>query len=311
MSLASPTASDELRPRVTDVDEVVFRSSSVWIGRFRCAPEHALFADSGPASAHLVVFPRTSVRIRHAGRAEFLSSRNVVTFYNPGDEYRRRPVCPEGDDCDWFAISPVLARSVASREDPHAAEPRVRVFDFDHGPGDARSYWQQRALASRAALGAEPLEVEEGAVRILARLVGSAVGRRIAQGERPVPRAQRELADRARQALAARLDEPLALESLARAVRCSAYHLCRVFRRATGTSLHGYRSQLRLRRALDLIGDGADDLTRVALELGYSSHSHFSHAFHRAFGVTPTQFRGAIGRGARARVRQEAGSSAP
>jgi AraC family transcriptional regulator len=275
----------------------------VWIGRFRCAPEHGLFADSGPASAHLFVFPRTSVRISHVGRDEFLSSRNVVTFYNPGDEYRRGPVSPEGDECDWFAMAPELARSVVSRENPRAAEGGARVFRFDHGPCDGASYQQQRVLASRAALGASALEVEEGAVRILARLIRSVHGQSTFEGGRPLRAAHRELADAARQALAARLAEPLSLEHLARALGCSAYHLCRVFRHATATSLHEYRSQLRLRRGVDLIEGGAEDLTRIALELGYSSHSHFSHAFRRAFGVTPTQFRGAIGRGARTRIR--------
>jgi len=35
----------------------------------------------------------------------------------------------------------------------------------------------------------------------------------------------------------------------------------------------------------------ADDLTSLALDLGFSSHSHFTLAFRRAFGCTPSQFR--------------------
>ena len=55
------------QPRVTPVEELVFRSRLVWIGHFRCPPDSGLFVDSGPASAHLFVFPRTSVRIQHLG----------------------------------------------------------------------------------------------------------------------------------------------------------------------------------------------------------------------------------------------------
>jgi AraC family transcriptional regulator len=37
----------------------------------------------------------------------------------------------------------------------------------------------------------------------------------------------------------------------------------------------------------------SDDLTRLAHELGFSSHSHFSNAFHRWSGRTPSAFRAA------------------
>ena len=35
----------------------------------------------------------------------------------------------------------------------------------------------------------------------------------------------------------------------------------------------------------------ADDLTELAMDLGFSSHSHFSARFRRAFGLTPSEFR--------------------
>ena len=56
-------------------------------------------------------------------------------------------------------------------------------------------------------------------------------------------------------------------------------------------SMHQYRSRLRLRTALERIHEGASDLTRLALELGYSSHSHITEAFRRAFGLVPSACR--------------------
>ena len=52
-----------------------------------------------------------------------------------------------------------------------------------------------------------------------------------------------------------------------------------------------YRYQLRLRlaRALDLLGR-YDDLTMLGLDLGFSSHSHFSAAFKQTYGLTPAEF---------------------
>ncbi len=43
------------------------------------------------------------------------------------------------------------------------------------------------------------------------------------------------------------------------------------------------------RRALDLLGR-YDDLTQLGLELGFSSHSHFSSAFRQAYDRTPAEF---------------------
>ena len=69
------------------------------------------------------------------------------------------------------------------------------------------------------------------------------------------------------------------------------YHLARVFKERTGLTLHAYRDQLRLRASLDPVAEGRADLTELALDLGYSSHSHFTDAFRRAFGAPPRAIR--------------------
>ena len=43
-------------------------------------------------------------------------------------------------------------------------------------------------------------------------------------------------------------------------------------------------------RALDLVAD-CEDVSALALDLGFSSHSHFTAAFRQAYGRTPTGFR--------------------
>jgi len=54
-------------------------------------------------------------------------------------------------------------------------------------------------------------------------------------------------------------------------------------------SFGAWRQQLRLARALDLIGRGRP-LGLVAVELGYASPAAFSAMFKRALGVPPRQF---------------------
>jgi AraC family transcriptional regulator len=59
-------------------------------------------------------------------------------------------------------------------------------------------------------------------------------------------------------------------------------------RRHAGVAL---RQRLRLQDAALALGEGAEDLTRLALDLGFSSHSHFAQAFRAYFGTTPSRFR--------------------
>lgn len=72
--------------------------------------------------------------------------------------------------------------------------------------------------------------------------------------------------------LAKRVAEPVSLESIGWAVGVSPFHLCRVFRALTGTSVSRYRHRLRLRAALESVADAHADLSAVAFEHGYSSH---------------------------------------
>jgi AraC family transcriptional regulator len=45
---------------------------------------------------------------------------------------------------------------------------------------------------------------------------------------------------------------------------------------------------------LERLRDARGDLTGIALDLGYSSHSHFTFAFRRHFGYAPSAFLRAI-----------------
>jgi AraC family transcriptional regulator len=99
-------------------------------------------------------------------------------------------------------------------------------------------------------------------------------------------------------ALVARVKEMLinasglkvSLGDLAQAVGSSPSHLAAIFKKAEQTTIHRYLVDLRLRRAASLLW-GCDDLTTLALNLGFASQSHFSNAFRRWAGVPPGQYR--------------------
>lgn len=91
--------------------------------------------------------------------------------------------------------------------------------------------------------------------------------------------------------LASHFDQPLTLPQIANYAGISVYHLCRKFRIGTGLALHQYIRQLRVRHGLEAVRESDHALSRIAVDLGFTHHSHFTTVFRREFGVTPSQFR--------------------
>jgi AraC-like DNA-binding protein len=81
------------------------------------------------------------------------------------------------------------------------------------------------------------------------------------------------------------------LADVGQALGVSPVHLTEVFRQVEGTPFYRYALQQRLERAVRLLPGYGGDLSALALELDFASHSHFTTAFRRAFGCTPAAFR--------------------
>ena len=84
-----------------------------------------------------------------------------------------------------------------------------------------------------------------------------------------------------------RLANPPSLEEIGQAAGCSPFYLSRTFSAATGMTIPQYVRQLRMERAASLLRSGRFNVTEAAMEVGYSSLSHFSQAFHDTFGCCP------------------------
>jgi AraC-like DNA-binding protein len=276
------------------LEALLFDSPLVGIGTFRCRPDHPLFRDSGPSSTYCFVFPRTSVWIQHADGHPFVADPRIVTYYNAGQIYSRRALSPEGDRGEWFAVAPDLADEVVCSVAVQGRGPGTSVFRFTHGPSHAAAYLLQRRISEhvRAHPATDSLEIEERVIGLLADLVGLTARVRVAPQRRAAARRQTELVEHARAILAQSATERMHLSELARQLSCSVFHLCRVFKQVQGTSIHAYRLDLRLRLALEPLRDKNADLTRIAMDLGFCSHSHFTAAFRRQFGITPSAFAG-------------------
>lgn len=268
------------------IDRIIYSTPGFKLGVFRCTADDPRFRDSGPIEDHIVVFPRTGVWICHEGSRPFVADPNVATVYNCGQRYTRAPLCRDGDRGDWFAVSPELAVELAGGAGAGTDDVAARPFGVEYLPVSATLYAMQRRVVELVEHGADALQIEELALAVL----GEAL--RAARAGRPIRResttAHRELAMRIRAELADRLAEPLDLATLAERLGASPWHLCRVFKEQTGTTIHAWRQDLRLRAALEHLAPASHGISTLAHELGFSSHSHFTAAFRRRFGFPPS-----------------------
>ncbi|MBK5962077.1 AraC family transcriptional regulator [Rhodoplanes elegans] len=69
--------------------------------------------------------------------------------------------------------------------------------------------------------------------------------------------------------------------------------LHRRFEREVGIGLREWRNRLRVFRAIDLLG-ASDNITEIALELGYSTPSAFTYMFRQRMGCAPSEWRRTI-----------------
>ena len=103
-------------------------------------------------------------------------------------------------------------------------------------------------------------------------------------------RLSQERVERVMAILKTNLVEPPSLEALGKQVGCSQFYLSRIFSQEMGKTISQYLRQLRMEKAAELLRSGKHNVTQVAMEVGYSSSSHFSVAFHETFGCCPGLF---------------------
>lgn len=134
------------------------------------------------------------------------------------------------------------------------------------------------------------LAVEEQSLALICRVVAEAAGAGAAGSRSPSPRRVATI-DSARSYILSHYREALSLSSIAAAAGVAPSTLCASFAGVVGMPVWRYVQRLRLQDAALALGEGVTDLSRLALDLGFSSHSHFAQAFRAHFGRTPSQFR--------------------
>lgn len=279
-----------------------YRSDWFWITHSRCRPGCAQCLAERETPSYTMVFPHWGVFVKHRGTSAVVADCNHVVFFNPHEPYRASHPGALGDDAHILSVHPKILLDAVSVWDPTAADRPNRLFDFEDYATDPHTFLLQRIVFDRLSddPNVDPFAMQEATLRLIGAVIDGAY---LARGCRPAPLPDRTARDHMQRSvdvmsiLATRFREHVTLAELSRQVDCSPFHLCRIFREQTGLSIHRYLNRLRLRVATDELSGGRDNMTRMALSLGFSSHSHFSAAFRREFGVSPSRVRRAISGG--------------
>ena len=231
-----------------------------------------------------LVFPYRGVYVRHVGHDQTVAEANQVLFFNTSESYRVSHPVPGGDGSLTVVISEPQLRELAPVTFLRAGA--MLAFRRQRLRIDARA--QVLVALLRHSLHsniAEPLEAESLVLTLVRRVLGPRTTHAAGAST-----GRQRLVDRVKLVLASDLARRWTLAEIAAEVRGSPVYLTQVFQQVEGLPLYRYQLRLRLARALDLLAQ-YDDLTTLSLDLGFSSHSHFSAAFRQAYGRSPTEFK--------------------
>jgi AraC-like DNA-binding protein len=284
----------------SSVAELLRMTPLVAIGRLQCTPSHPLFSYVGPVQCPFVGFMRSSVRrtVWHRNRsASEIQTPNVAGFFSPDCHYEREAIDAAGDDSDWIAVAPslwtelceCLPTEVFTQTDGTSLRP--------FGPVSTALYVTQRRFFEAAAnhLELDNVEIEERAIAIVRSALKTASSYWSRRGQRKhfrpsCERRRREIVEDVKEQIALNFRSNLSLKTLATFANSTPAQIARIFPLQTGLTIHDYQQSVRMRVSLDMLRNGRQSLNAAALELGYSSHSHFSYVFRRWFGVPPSNF---------------------
>jgi AraC-like DNA-binding protein len=291
--------------RVIGIDiDWLFASPTVRLSRWRCH-EHA----SGITSERQQFWD--VIGIVHSGAYQLRCSRGLelvdpmrVAFLNAFDPYQTSHPCGQGDRGSSLIVASAVLREMIAARGPRLAEGAAGPFGRATGPCPTGALLRQRSLLRRLESGEamEPTAVESEALSIAEEILDAALEAPARGDGGRGARSRRDLAEEARALLGRGYRRPLHLQDLSDALGTSSFRLCKLFKEEFGEPVHRYLTRLRLRAALEALMEGERDLTGLALDVGFSSHSHLTFAFRREFGAPPSRFRPAGQSRRRARI---------
>jgi AraC-like DNA-binding protein len=264
----------------------LFASPLVRVSSYRCGTPVGETREKVVGS-HTIVLPAQGSCLVESEGQRAISDPSTFLYLNAESPVTTTHRTGPSDSGHLLVLRPDLLLDTPPGEAPR--DPR-RPFPRLQAESSSAAFLTKHLLLARieGRNTAEPMEIEEIALRLAHEALSL---QRDAIKESRKDARQRRCVDEAKAFLSERFADPIHLEDVARVVSVSPFHLCRIFKAQTGLTIHRYLTRLRLRASLDRVQDPRGNLLELALDLGFSSHSHFSYAFRREFKMSPTAFR--------------------
>ncbi|MBX3746575.1 MAG: helix-turn-helix domain-containing protein [Verrucomicrobiae bacterium] len=103
--------------------------------------------------------------------------------------------------------------------------------------------------------------------------------------------AEPQMIVRARRFIDEHQAEDVSLGDVARAVNCSTFYFCKMFKKASGLHFTEYLARVRVEKAKNLLLNPNLRISEIAYEVGFQSLTHFNRVFRRLVGQSPTEYR--------------------
>lgn len=275
--------------RLAAVETLLFRSDLVKVGSFECSADDPCRRQTDILDNDVFVVPLRPVWIRRDSGSYRFAEPGAILMHRAGSALQRRFSSASGERTYWFGVHPDLFVEALRR---HRLSTRQMGGALIVDP--PFRYRLALFLRRLERVPIDRLAVEEDVLALFLEVCEMRASRLqcLQPARSRTDSRQGLLADKARAYLDAHLTESVGLETVAEEVGASLYHLCRVFRRQTGMTMHAYRTRQRLGRVLDgLVAGRSGTLTDLALDSGFASHSHLSRVFQKALGVPPSSIR--------------------
>lgn len=249
------------------------------------------------SQVNAVVLMRHGAFSRHFGKVQATADVNQAIFFSKDSVYQVSHPVDHGDRGTTFTVAPSILTDIVRELDPAVDERPDTPFPFLTGPCEPAVFWRHRDFVRRLEAAGneppEPLWADVTGLQLVADVVEAAFARRAMKRSRRTSTLvdHNERTEAAKTYLAANMSGSITLADVSAAVNASPFNFARIFQQETGLPVHRYLTLLRLRASLELIASSDLDLTTTALDLGFSSHSHFTDVFRREFGETPSDFR--------------------
>ena len=131
---------------------------------------------------------------------------------------------------------------------------------------------------------------QQDGVHLAWRQLWLAVFRLASTPQRTWERADMWVSQRVKGLVESQPGEPWALPTMARMLGYSANHFAGIFKKQSGQSFHQYLMDVRIEAAKEALRHGERSLTEIALQTGFCSSQHFSNAFSKKTGSSPSKW---------------------